>query len=219
MFFKDLVLYNLSQMSFPDDKINTLAEFKNSYSKILHESLINIDDASMKACFDILLEGINNGVNLLSCGNGGSSSIAEHLVCDFIKQASSGSTIKPKVIPLLTTPVITAIANDISYDEIFSFQVERYATSDDILISVSSSGDSQNIINAINTAKNLGVKTISFVGFDGGRAAQISDIALHIKADNYGIVEDAHHALMHIFSQYLRLENFENPENISKTKF
>ncbi|MAR97128.1 MAG: phosphoheptose isomerase [Candidatus Marinimicrobia bacterium] len=206
-------------MSFPDGKFNTLAEFKNSYSKILHESLTEIDDASMKSCFDMLLSGINSGVNLLSCGNGGSSSIAEHLVCDFIKQASSGSTIKPKVIPLLTTPVITAIANDISYDDIFSFQVERYANSDDILISVSSSGDSQNIINAINTAKNLGVKTISFVGFDGGRANQISDVSLHIKAYNYGIVEDAHHALMHIFSQYLRLENFEDTKNISNTKF
>jgi D-sedoheptulose 7-phosphate isomerase len=173
----------------------------------------------MKSCFDLLLKGINDGVNILSCGNGGSSSIAEHLVCDFIKQASSGSSIKPKVIPLLTTPVITAIANDMSYDEIFSFQVERYANSDDILISVSSSGNSPNIINAINTANSLGMHTISFVGFHGGEAKKISDVSLHINAENYGVVEDAHHALMHIFSQYLRLENFENPEKISETKF
>ena len=58
-----------------------------------------------------------------------------------------------------------------------------------------------------------------FVGFDGGEAAKISDIALHIKADNYGVVEDAHHALMHIFSQYLRLESFEKIEDIQNTKF
>jgi len=206
-------------MSFPKDQVSTLAEFKDSYSKILHESLNNIDDASMESCFQLLLDGINKGVNIFSCGNGGSSAIAEHLVCDFIKQASTGSTIKPKVFPLLTTPVITAIANDISYDQIFSYQIERYAKPDDILISVSSSGNSKNIINAINTAKSLNVQTISFVGFDGGEAALASDIYIHIKAGNYGVVEDAHHALMHIFSQYLRLRSFKNPEDISKTKF
>jgi D-sedoheptulose 7-phosphate isomerase len=206
-------------MSFPKNQFKTLAKFKDSYSDKLYESLKEIDEAKMELCFKLLQKGINSGVNILTCGNGGSSSIAEHLVCDFIKQTSTGTNIRPKVIPLLTTPVITAIANDMSYGEIFSYQITRYAKPDDILISVSSSGNSENIINGINTAKSIGVHTISFVGFNGGEAAKISDIALHINADNYGVVEDAHHALMHIFSQYLRLESFENIEDIPNTKF
>ena len=206
-------------MSFPKNQFKTLAKFKDSYSDKLYESLKEIDEAKMELCFKLLQKGINSGVNILTCGNGGSASIAEHLVCDFIKQSSTGTDIRPKVIPLLTTPVITAIANDMSYGEIFSYQITRYAKPDDILISVSSSGNSENIINGINTAKSIGVHTISFVGFNGGEAAKISDIALHINADNYGVVEDAHHALMHIFSQYLRLESFENIEDIPNTKF
>jgi len=206
-------------MSFPKNQFKTLAKFKDSYSDKLYESLKEIDETKMELCFKLLQKGINSGVNILTCGNGGSSSIAEHLVCDFIKQTSTGTNIRPKVIPLLTTPVITAIANDMSYGEIFSYQITRYAKPDDILISVSSSGNSENIINGINTAKSIGVHTISFVGFNGGEAAKISDIALHINADNYGVVEDAHHALMHIFSQYLRLESFENIEDIPNTKF
>ena len=206
-------------MSFPKNQFKTLAEFKDSYSDILYASLKEIDEVKMESCFKLLQKGINSGVNILTCGNGGSASIAEHLVCDFIKQSSTGTDIRPKVIPLLTTPVITAIANDMSYGEIFSYQITRYAKPDDILISVSSSGNSENIINGINTAKSIGVHTISFVGFNGGEAAKISDIALHINADNYGVVEDAHHALMHIFSQYLRLESFENIEDIPNTKF
>ena len=206
-------------MSFPKNQFKTLAEFKNSYSNILYESLKEIDEIKMESCYRLLQKGIDNGVNILTCGNGGSSSIAEHLVCDFVKQASIGSSIRPKVIPLLTTPVITAIANDMNYGQIFSYQLTRYAKPNDILISVSSSGNSENIINAINTAKSIGVHTISFVGFDGGEAVKISDIALHIKADNYGVIEDAHHSLMHIFSQYLRLKSFENLEDIPNTKF
>ena len=206
-------------MSFPKNEKQTLDEFKSTYTKILFESLENIDANALQLCFEKLLEGIQNGVNIFSCGNGGSSAIAEHLVCDFVKQASIGSTIKPKVFPLLSTPIVTAIANDIGYDEIFSYQLERYAKPDDILISISSSGNSENICKAIKQAKLMGVFSISFVGFEGGRAAEMSEVSLHIKADNYGVIEDAHHSLMHIFSQYLRLHSFKNMKDIEHTKF
>ena len=206
-------------MSFPKNKKQTLEQFKSAYTKILFESLENIDSNALQLCFEKLLQGIQNGVNIFSCGNGGSSAIAEHLVCDFVKQASTESIIKPKVFSLQSTPIVTAIANDIGYDEIFSYQLERYAKPDDILISISSSGNSENIYKVIKQAKAMGVFSISFVGFEGGRAVEMSDISLHIKADNYGVIEDAHHSLMHIFSQYLRLQSFKNTKDLENTKF
>lgn len=206
-------------MSFPKNKKQTLEQFKSAYTKILFESLENIDSNALQLCFEKLLQGIQNGVNIFSCGNGGSSAIAEHLVCDFVKQASTESIIKPKVFSLQSTPIVTAIANDIGYDEIFSYQLERYAKPDDILISISSSGNSENIYKVIKQAKAMGVFSISFVGFKGGRAVEMSDISLHIKADNYGVIEDAHHSLMHIFSQYLRLQSFKNTKDLENTKF
>jgi D-sedoheptulose 7-phosphate isomerase len=206
-------------VSFPKNKKQTLEQFKSAYTKILFESLENIDSNALQLCFEKLLQGIQNGVNIFSCGNGGSSAIAEHLVCDFVKQASTESIIKPKVFSLQSTPIVTAIANDIGYDEIFSYQLERYAKPDDILISISSSGNSENIYKVIKQAKAMGVFSISFVGFEGGRAIEMSDISLHIKADNYGVIEDAHHSLMHIFSQYLRLQSFKNTKDLENTKF
>jgi phosphoheptose isomerase len=103
--------------------------------------------------------------------------------------------------------LITAIANDFKYEDVFSKQIEMFAKPQDVLVAVSSSGNSPNIINAINTAKQLGMNTIALVGFDGGEVSKLSDIVLHIKSNNYGVVEDCHQSLMHILAQHLRVSN------------
>ena len=115
--------------------------------------------------------------------------------------------------------MLTAIANDISYDQVFSFQIRKYATKGDILLSISSSGNSTNIIKAIEEAKSMEVTTISFVGFDGGRAKEMSDLCIHIPSNNYGICEDAHHSLMHIFAQYLRITSIDDKNKIGTMPF
>ena len=204
---------------FPENPNYTLEQFVSSYSERLFQALGGLDTEQVKNVFEAIVIGIQSKATIYTCGNGGSSAIAEHLVCDFVKGASSDSTVEPKVIPLLSTPIFTAIANDISYDEVFSYQVEKYGNENDILLSVSSSGNSENIIRAIKTAKSMDILTISFVGFDGGRAKELSDLTLHVRADNYGICEDAHHALMHILAQYLRLNFIDDPDKISSTKF
>ncbi len=204
---------------FPEHNKYSLDEYLSSYSKHLQKALESIDSSQLNYVFEALEKGIDSQATIYTCGNGGSSAIAEHLVCDFVKGASTDSNIQPKVVPLLSTPIVTAIANDVSYDEIFAFQIEKYGNEKDILLSVSSSGNSPNIINAINTAKKMSILTISLVGFDGGRAKDISDLALHVNANNYGICEDAHHALMHIFAQYLRFNNIDDNKKIGQLKF
>ena len=204
---------------FADNSDYSLKEFLLTYSNLLENALREIDETALQDSFNCLSKAVQSKATIFTCGNGGSSSIADHLVCDFVKGAANDSNIDPRVVPLLSTPMLTAIANDISYDEVFAFQIKQYATKGDILLSISSSGNSENIIRAIEQAKSLGALTISFVGFDGGRAKEISDLCLHISSDNYGICEDAHHALMHIFAQYLRLISINDKEKIGSIPF
>ena len=110
----------------------------------------------------------------------------------------------PKIISLSNSiETITAIANDIDYNKIFSYQAESLCEKNDLIIIISSSGKSKNIIEIIKTAKKKGIKTLGFSGFKGGYLKKNSDISVHIDAQNYGVSEDAHHILMHVMLQYL----------------
>lgn len=131
-------------------------------------------------------------------GNGGSAAISNHLCCDFMKGANF------KVISLsCNTPLITAIGNDLGYEKTLSYQLEKLLTGSDVVILISSSGNSPNIIEAAKVAKRLGATLIGMTGFDGGALMTLCDISLHIPTHNYGVVEDCHQSLMHIISQYI----------------
>ena len=142
---------------------------------------------------------------IYACGNGGSSAIASHLLCDFNKGIRTDTDLLPRVVALTdNVPMLTAIGNDIGYDEIFSFQLSGLGNSSDLLIAISSSGNSENIVRALSIAKDIGMSTIALTGFDGGRAKKIADVAVHVSSSNYGVVEDIHQSVMHVFAQYLR---------------
>ena len=148
--------------------------------------------------------------NIYVCGNGGSAAIAEHLTCDCMKGVAMETDLGRwlNITSLASNfPLISAIANDIGYDEVFSKQIEWQVGdhgNDDVLIAISSSGNSPNILNAINKAEEKGMETIAIVGFDGGDAKQLASIAIHIDSDNYGIIEDASQAIMHFMAQQMR---------------
>jgi len=100
--------------------------------------------------------------------------------------------------------MITAIGNDISYDEIFRQQLVYYLQPGDALLLVSSSGNSPNVVNACKYAKERGAPTIAFVGFKGGELKRLADCVIHVEIDNYGIAEDTHQSLMHVLTQFLK---------------
>jgi len=204
---------------FPEKKDLSLEDFTKSYTKLLAESVLAIDFNILENIVSLITGSVNRASTIYTCGNGGSSSIAEHLVCDFVKGISTNTDLQPRVFSLLSTPILTATANDISYDEVFSFQIEKYGKENDLLISVSSSGNSENILRVIRKAKSMGIPTISFVGFDGGKVKEESDLSVHVKVDNYGLAEDSHHMLMHILAQFIRLKSIQNSEDISNIKF
>ena len=153
-----------------------------------------------------ILEATKKKRTIYVCGNGGSAAISNHYVCDYLKFLRQHTSLKPKVISLSSNlETITAISNDFNYDQIFKYQAESLFEKNDLLIIISSSGNSKNVKEVIKFAKKKGVQIIGFSGFNGGFLKKHSDISIHINANNYGISEDSHHILMHVILQYLIL--------------
>ena len=151
---------------------------------------------------------------------GGSAAIANHLVCDHLKGIRTDTDLAPKVHSLSSTvELITAIANDIGTEEIFSFQLSSLAQEGDVLIAISSSGASPNIVRVIEEARARKVVTIAMTGFAGAPAAGLADVSLHVDAHNYGVIEDVHQSLMHILAQYIRHSHLHDPAALGTLKF
>ena len=111
----------------------------------------------------------------------------------------------PRVVSLCSNvELLTAIANDLGYQESFTYQLRAQSKPGDALIAISSSGRSPNILNALQWARDNGLRTIALTGFDGGGAREIAEIAIHVDSANYGVVEDLHQSVMHAMAQYIR---------------
>ena len=190
---------------FPISKISKSKEFYLSYVNQKNNLLQNVNFTELDKIINLLKKCFKNNNTVYTCGNGGSASLADHFTCDFIKQSNNKTNLKIKSISLTANfSLISAIANDINYDKIFSFQIEKLCKKNDILFLFSVSGNSKNLLEAVKTANKIGVKTVSFTGFNGGKLSKISDLNLNFPMANYGIVEDCHTSLMHYLSQYLR---------------
>lgn len=192
-------------MTFPNEKISNISNYTNAYFAEVAKAASSVDHKKLAQAVDVLTDVYSRGGVVYSCGNGGSAAIANHLVCDHCKLIRTDTDLQPRNVSLSTTvEMITAIGNDLSYDEIFSYQLNALGKPDDVLITISSSGDSENIIQAIQAAKKMGIPVISMSGFNGGRSAKLADVSLHVEADNYGVIEDVHQSLMHLLAQYVR---------------
>ena len=204
---------------FPLKKILKSKEFYLEYINQKNDLLQKINFKELDKIINLLKKSFKNNNILYTCGNGGSSSLADHFTCDFMKQTNNQTSLKVKSISLASNfSLISAIANDVSYDKIFSFQIEKLCKKNDVLFLFSVSGNSPNLIEAIKSAKNIGVKTVSFTAFDGGKLSKISDFNLNFPIANFGIAEDCHISIMHYLSQYLRNINLKE-KNFKKVNF
>ena len=207
-------------INFPNKQILDSNEYFENYIKIKDQLLKNIDKKELnKIIKEILLAGKKN-INIFSCGNGGSASTAEHLSCDFSKGTCTNTNLNLKVFSLSSnTSLVTAIANDISYNDIFSYQLNRFGKANDVLLAFSVSGTSKNIVECVKIAKKKKIKIISFTGFDGGKLKKLSKYNINFLSNNFGIVEDCHLTIMHYISQYIRNLEFKNNKKIIKINF
>ena len=192
-------------MTFPETKFPDISTYSDAYFKQYAKASSSINKTKLVEAAATLLDAYKNSKTLYVCGNGGSASIANHLACDHGKLLATDTDLQPRVQSLSANiEVITAIANDISYDQVFVHQLKLLANSGDIVMTVSSSGDSENVVQAARWAREFGLDVIAMTGFSGGRTAEIASVNLHVDADNYGIIEDVHQSLMHLLGQFMR---------------
>jgi D-sedoheptulose 7-phosphate isomerase/D-glycero-D-manno-heptose 1,7-bisphosphate phosphatase len=183
-------------------------EYFQTYRESIDKALKGVRENPYRDAYDVIKHTGTIGARIFVCGNGGSASIAEHFSCDHSKGVRmDAKSLRPNVVSLASNmATITAIGNDLGYDKIFSKQLEfSNASQDDILIVVSSSGNSPNIIRALEQAHECDLFTIALVGFDGGKAGQMANVTVHVNSDNYGVVEDCHQIIMHSWAQALRV--------------
>jgi len=166
--------------------------------------LLKINSIQLNLAANEILKTIRKKKTIFVCGNGGSAAISNHYICDFLKFFRQKTNLKPKIISLSDNiETITAISNDMDYKYIFSYQAESLCNKEDLILIISSSGNSKNVIEILKYAKKNKIKTIGFSGFSGGYLKRNCDIPIHIDINNYGISEDSHHILMHVILQYL----------------
>lgn len=176
----------------------------NNYIESVRETLLNINTNEIEKAINILLEATKNQKTIYCFGNGGSASTASHFSNDFNKILNSKVQNKFQFICLNDNiATIMAIANDISYDEVFNYQLQGHIKPGDIIIAISGSGNSKNVINAVNYGLKHGAIIIGLTGFDGGKLKQLSHVNLHVPINNMQITEDIHLLFNHLLISIL----------------
>ena len=182
-----------------------IEQFSKSYFSYLKEIFDKVDLSEIKIFVELLLSARKSGATIFFIGNGGSAATASHFANDLAFGTHEHE--KPfKAISITdNVSVLTALGNDYGYGEIFVHQLKVYAKKGDVLVGISASGNSQNLINAFNYAKSSGIKTMALTAFDGGRMKVIADNCIHIPTEDkeYGPAEDVHMILDHLISSYL----------------
>lgn len=170
-------------------------------------TLQSLDLAEINRAVNAILEVRERGGIIYTMGNGGSAATASHMVCDLAKGTSEALGGKRFRVECLSdnTPIMMAIANDFCYEEVFVYQLRGQLKPEDLVIGISGSGNSENVLRAIRYAKELGTPTIGITGYSGGKLRKLSDYSMHVDIDDMQIVEDVHmifdHMMMRIIGE------------------
>ena len=153
----------------------------------------NIDRAAT-----LIIDSIEGGGKLLICGNGGSAADAQHISAELLGKYEKKRKALPAIALTTDTSMLTAWSNDDAFENVFSKQVEGLGKKDDVLLGISTSGNSENVIKALKLAKDMGLKTISLNGKDGGRMKGMADVEILIKHNRTSRIQEVHHLVYHI---------------------
>lgn len=169
------------------------------YLSMEKEVLDSLSADDISKVMNALEQARINGKRIFICGNGGSASTAAHLECDFNKGISYSQDLKYDIECLSdNVPMMMAIANDIGYDDIFVVPLKNKLKKEDVVIGISGSGNSENVLKAIQYANDIGADTIAFTGYRGGKLKELAKYNIHVAIDNMQIVEDVHLVLNHM---------------------
>ena len=182
--------------------VSSAGVIASDYLLRLQEGIASVSVSELLAVYALISETRVSKGTVWICGNGGSSATASHMQVDLsfgVKPAVRARSMSDNAAAL------TATGNDVSFERVFARQLELEGTKEDLLIVISASGNSQNLVEAVRAANSIGIKTCGFLGFDGGALKALVDIAVHTptRKGDYGIAEDLHGSLNHILKEML----------------
>jgi len=183
--------------------------FPERYKADLLEAIQTIDLDRVARAIELLAQARKEGRRIFVCGNGGSASTASHFVTDLVKGASFGRQKRFRIMALTDSlPTITAYSNDVSYECVFVEQLKNFAEPGDVLIAISGSGNSANVLRAVEYADSIGCRTIGLSGRDGGALGRIVGLNLQVSNQHMGRIEDGHMIILHMIAYHF----MEEPE-------
>ncbi len=175
------------------------------YLDRLKEGIEGLPHKQLTQLGEILLRAYRNDKQVFVIGNGGSSSTATHMAADLAKNTIGPNMRRFRIASLSdNAAIVTALANDIGYENVFSEQLTSLVRAGDVLIAVSASGNSPNVLNAMRYARSRSAEVVALLGFDGGQAAALADLAIIVPSGDYGVVEDIHLVINHMLVDYFR---------------
>jgi len=181
--------------------------FASDYKAKLLLTLETIDLQAVAQAVEILREARDQNRHIFVCGNGGSASTASHFVCDMVKGASFQRERRFRIMALTDSlPTLTAYSNDVGYDCVFTEQLKNFAQENDVVIALSGSGNSANVIGALEYANSVGCQTIALTGRDGGKLGSLAKLQIHVAEPHMGRIEDGHMIVCHMLCYYF-MEN------------
>lgn len=186
-----------------DTAAATGTDFGQEYKSKLFRSLDTVDLNAVSEAIEILGDARRNNRHIFVCGNGGSASTASHFACDIVKGASFNRESRFRIMALTDSlPTITAYSNDVSYECVFAEQLKNFAQPGDVLIAISGSGNSPNVLRAIEYANSIGCKTIALTGRDGGKLGPLAQLEIRVREQHMGRIEDGHMIICHMLCYY-----------------
>jgi len=186
--------------------------FPQQYKTELLQAIDSIDLEKVSQAIAILSRARQDGRRIFVCGNGGSASTASHFATDLVKGASYGRTSRFRIMALTDSlPTITAYSNDVSYECVFVEQLKNFAEPEDVVIAISSSGNSANVLRAVEYGNSIGCRTIALSGCEGGQLGPLAQLNIQIAHTHTGRIEDLHMVVMHMIGYYFMEEERPHP--------
>jgi D-sedoheptulose 7-phosphate isomerase len=181
--------------------------YADQYRSDLLRTVDLIDTTKVHAAIDWLRAARDEGRTVFVAGNGGSAATASHFACDIGKGASYRRDKRFRILALTDQmPTLTAYSNDVSYDVVFTETMRNFAQSEDVFIAISGSGNSPNVVSAMQYANSIGCRTIAMTGRDGGKLGSMAQLNIQVPVQHMGRIEDAHMIICHMIGYYF-MEN------------
>ncbi len=177
--------------------------FADTYKSDCVKTIEAIDGVQIDHVIGLFKEARDAGRQIFVFGNGGSASTASHFACDMVKGASFNRSSRFRIMALTDSlPTMTAYSNDVSYDIVFAEQLRNFARPGDLVMGISGSGNSPNVLRAMEYANSIGCKTVALTGRDGGKLGPLAQVNVNVPNPHMGRIEDAHMIVCHMIAYY-----------------